>query len=36
MSFTGFTQHDFDTFAIEGLDGRWLPFASAFNLNLKR
>lgn len=22
MSFTGFTQHDFDTFAIEGLDGR--------------
>lgn len=22
MSFTGFAQHDFDTFAIEGLDGR--------------
>ncbi|MBP1961300.1 YktB family protein [Paenibacillus aceris] len=22
MSFTGFTQHDFDTFAIEGLEGR--------------
>ncbi|OCT17032.1 hypothetical protein A8709_23875 [Paenibacillus pectinilyticus] len=22
MSFTGFTQHDFDTFSIEGLDGR--------------